>query len=52
MKNIIITGGAGFIGSALIRSLIQNYDYNILNIDALKYSANQFANEEFNTYKN
>ncbi len=52
MKNIIITGGAGFIGSALIRSLIQNYDYNILNIDALKYSANQFAIEEFNTYKN
>lgn len=52
MKNIIITGGAGFIGSALIRSLIQNYDYNILNIDALKYSANQYAIKEFNTYKN
>ena len=40
MLKIIITGGAGFIGSALIRNLIKNTNYKILNYDALKYSAN------------
>lgn len=41
MKKIIITGGAGFIGSALIRFLIKNTNYQILNYDALKYSGNK-----------
>lgn len=38
--NIIVTGGAGFIGSALCRYLIQETDANILNIDSLTYAAN------------
>ena len=38
--NIIVTGGAGFIGSALIRFLIKNTNHNILNIDKLTYAAN------------
>ncbi len=37
---ILITGGAGFIGSALIRYLIDNTEFKILNYDALKYSGN------------
>ncbi len=37
---ILITGGAGFIGSALIRHLVENTDYNILNIDSLTYAGN------------
>ena len=38
MKKILITGGAGFIGSNLIIYLINKYkDYEIINIDSLTY---------------
>lgn len=37
---ILITGGAGFIGSALIRHIIQSTDYQVLNIDKLTYAGN------------
>ncbi|MDC0485120.1 dTDP-glucose 4,6-dehydratase [Gammaproteobacteria bacterium] len=37
---IFITGGAGFIGSALIRHIINNTSHEVLNYDALKYSGN------------
>jgi len=36
----IITGGAGFIGSTVIRNIINNTDYQILNIDKLTYAGN------------
>lgn len=35
---IIITGGAGFIDSAVIRQYIQNTDHEITNLDALTYA--------------
>ncbi len=40
MKNILVTGGAGFIGSNFIRYIIKNYDYNIVNLDDLTYAGN------------
>lgn len=40
-NNILITGGAGFIGSSVVRHFVLNYpDYNIVNLDILSYSSN------------
>ncbi|WP_200816497.1 dTDP-glucose 4,6-dehydratase [Salirhabdus sp. Marseille-P4669] len=38
--NILITGGAGFIGSNFIRYMVKKYNYRIINIDLLTYAGN------------
>lgn len=41
IKNILITGGAGFIGSHVVRRFVLNYpDYRIVNFDKLTYAGN------------
>ena len=40
IKNILITGGAGFIGSAVIRHIINNTNHSVVNIDKLTYAGN------------
>lgn len=41
MKNIFVTGGAGFIGSAFVRHMVNTYpEYNIITFDKLTYAGN------------
>ena len=53
MKNILITGGAGFIGSHLVKLFTKKYsDYNIVNIDSLTYAGNLNNLKEIESYSN
>ena len=47
MVRVIVTGGAGFIGSALIRYLLGNRLAQVINLDALTYAANPQAVAEY-----
>lgn len=40
MKTVIVTGGAGFIGSAVVRQLVEETNLRVVNVDALTYAAN------------
>ena len=41
MANILVTGGAGFIGSNFVRYMVEKYsEYHIINLDALTYCGN------------
>ena len=50
MKNIIVTGGLGFIGSNLIDLLLKN-KFFVINIDKATYSSNQYNVREFKNFK-
>ncbi|MEG1149363.1 MAG: GDP-mannose 4,6-dehydratase, partial [Niameybacter sp.] len=40
MKQILVTGGAGFIGSNFIQYMLAKYAYKIINLDLLTYAGN------------
>ena len=44
---VLVTGGAGFIGSAVVRYLLEKTKVKIVNIDKLTYAANLQAIKEF-----
>ena len=50
-KKILVTGGAGFIGSAFIRHVIKNTSHSIFNIDKLTYASNLKNLEDIDTNK-
>ena len=43
---VLVTGGAGFIGSAVVRHLIRDTEYSVINIDKLTYAASPEAIED------
>jgi dTDP-glucose 4,6-dehydratase len=53
MKNILITGGAGFIGSHVVRLFVNKYpNYKIVNLDALTYAGNLENLKDIDTASN
>ena len=48
----LVTGGAGFIGSALVRYLIHDTDHQVLNIDKLTYASNLDSLESVKDHPN
>ncbi len=51
-KRIIVTGGAGFIGSAFVKNFINKDGVQILNIDKLSYASNLQLIDEFESAEN
>ena len=52
-KNVLITGGAGFIGSHVVRRFVLQYpDYHIFNLDILTYAGNLENLKDIQSYKN
>lgn len=52
-KNILITGGAGFIGSNLVRHMVNKYsNYKIINLDCLTYAGNLESLKDLEGAKN
>ncbi|MGE4518378.1 MAG: dTDP-glucose 4,6-dehydratase [Desulfobacteraceae bacterium] len=49
---ILVTGGAGFIGSALIRYLIKSTDHKVINLDKLTYAGNLSSLDEIKESSN
>lgn len=53
MKKILITGGAGFIGSHVVRRMVTRYpEYHIVNLDALTYAGNLENIRDIEQYPN
>jgi len=50
--NILVTGGAGFIGSAVCRHLCANPDYRVVNVDKLTYAGNLASLRQIENYPN
>jgi dTDP-glucose 4,6-dehydratase len=46
LRTLLVTGGAGFIGSALVRKLVRETGYRVVNVDKLTYAGNLESVEE------
>ena len=51
MQKILVTGGLGFIGSNLVRMLL-NRNYYVINIDKVTYASNFYNVKDISNFKN
>ncbi len=51
-KTILVTGGAGFIGSAVIRHILDNSNFKVINIDKLTYASSLSSLKKYEKNKN
>ena len=51
MQKILVTGGLGFIGSNLVRMLL-NRNYYVINIDKVTYASNFYNLKDISNFKN
>ena len=51
MQKILVTGGLGFIGSNLMRMLL-NKNYYVINIDKVSYASNFYNLKDISNFKN
>ena len=49
---VLVTGGAGFIGSAVIRNLLTKQNVKIVNVDLLTYAGNPATIRSFDDHEN
>ncbi|MDH5358862.1 MAG: GDP-mannose 4,6-dehydratase, partial [Gammaproteobacteria bacterium] len=49
MTTILVTGGAGFIGSAVIRHIINDTSFKVVNVDKLTYAGNLESLKDIDT---
>ena len=47
---LLLTGGCGFIGSAVVRHLLRHTDHVVINVDKMTYAASEDALEEARTH--
>ena len=50
MQKIIVTGGSGFIGTNLIKKLLE-MNYKVINLDKLSYASNRYIKIKNKNYK-
>src|SRR6266540_2488032 len=51
-QTILLTGGSGFIGTNMVRLLVNSGNYRVVNLDALTYAANPHSLEDLNSNSN
>jgi dTDP-glucose 4,6-dehydratase len=51
-KTVIVTGGSGFIGTNLVRLLVNSSKYRVVNLDALTYAANALSLADLDGHQN